>query len=340
MAFSLIQAAAGFFAIISVALASKYFSLRSIMITRLPVLVLFLSLLVSNKSYTVPLFILAILQGFQFVLYYLPLHVFFTNSSDEQSVGRQLGLLGAIPKFVCLGAPVLAGFIAVRFGFLALFGLAAAIYALSAFVMLRLPPYKSSFSLNRDNFSHLYRKYRTYFWLEVVENIQEELDLVIWPIVVYLTLHSTLQTGAASTVISVTAAAFTYIIGRVADKFDKFWLLRLGGIGMLLLWLWRLMPLNILEVFIISALVGLVGVMIDIPFDSIIYNLARTNDPRHFIIFREIPIGIARFAVYIIAVLVATDLKHLFWFAIAAYTIFAFIPRFDLPAHISTSTSD
>jgi hypothetical protein len=71
-------------------------------------------------------------------------------------------------------------------------------------------------------------------------------------------------------------------------------------------------------------------VFINLPFASIIYNLARDNSPRQFVIFREIPVGIARVIVYLTAVALASNLKHLFWFAILAYGIFAFIPRFQL----------
>jgi MFS family permease len=290
----------------------------------------FLVLLAMAHTHTVPIALLAALQGLQFVLYYLPLHIFFIAGSDEGSVGRQLGLLGAIPKVVSLGAPLLAGVIAARWGFNPVFVVAAVLYALSGVPMTKLPDFESPFALSLATFRRLYARYRTYFWLEVIENIQEELDLVIWPLVVYLTVRSTISVGAASTLIATGSAVFTYLVGHRADRSDKFRLLRLGGLVMLLLWALRLGHLTPLFVFVISTLVGFAGTLVNLPFTAIIYNLARANNPRGFIVFRKVPNGIARLCVYIPAVLLASNLTNLFWLAILAYAVFAVIPRFSL----------
>ena len=273
MVLSLIQVFTGLLAIAGTAWASRRVPLKFIMLVRIPVLIAFLALLASAHTHRVPIALLAALQGLQFILYYLPLHIFFIQGSDEESVGHQLGLLGAIPQGVSLGAPLLAGVIAARWGFNPLFAITAVFYAVSAVPMTKLPAYKSPFSLNWATFRRLYAKYRTYFWLEVVENIQEELDLVIWPLVVYLTVKSTISVGAASTLIATGSALFTYLVGRRADKTDKFKLLRLGGVVMLVLWALRLGHLTPLSVFVISTLVGFAGMLVNLPFTAIIYNL-------------------------------------------------------------------
>jgi MFS family permease len=328
MLLSLIQVFAGLVAIACTAWFSRKIPLKFIMLSRIPVLIVLLGALASAHAHSVPIAWLAALQGLQFVLYYLPLHIFFILGSDEQTVGRQLGLLGGIPKLVSAGAPLMAGVIAARWGFNPLFVLTAVLYGLSAIPMTKLPNIEVPFSLSISTFRRLYSKYPAYFWLEVVENIQEELDQVIWPLVVYLTVRSTIQVGAVSTLIAVGSALFTYVVGHHADKSDKFKLLRVGGIVMLLLWAWRLGHLTPLSALIISVLVGFAGMLVNLPFTAIIYNLARANNPRDFIIFREISVGVGRVCVYVPAVLLAANLQHLFWLAIVAYGIVAVIPRF------------
>src|SRR5262249_38927070 len=150
----------------------------------------------------------------------------------------------------------LSGIIAARLGFNWVFAAAAVLFALSALPMSALPEYQAPLKFDFARFQQLFSRYRRYFWLEFVENIQEELDLVIWPLAVYLLVKSTVQVGFAATLIAAGSALFTYLVGRSADRVDKVKLLRAGAAAMLALWLWRLGTITPLTAFAISAAAG------------------------------------------------------------------------------------
>lgn len=65
--------------------------------------------------------------------------------------------------------------------------------------------------------------------------------------------------------------------------------------------------------------------LIAIPFNSLIYNLARDNNPREFIMFREVPVFLARGLVYSLGAFVALNFHQLFWLGIIAYGAFIFL---------------
>lgn len=330
MWYTLVQAVAGLPLALATGWLSAKFQLKYLMAARVPILIAVLVLLINFPNHPVPLELIGVLQAAHFALYWIPLHVFFTMATSRDKIGRQFGLLSALPKFVSVAGPVTAGLVAATLGFNWIFAAAAVLYAASSIPMLAIPPYQESLDFGWTKFRQLYRRYRRYFWLEVAENIQEELDGVIWPLVVFLTLNNTLQAGLVGTIIAAGSAIFTYIMGHISDRRDPFVLIRLGASLCLVLWLVRLGTITPVMAYVVSAIMGFASVIQTIPFNGIIYNLARDNNPREFILFREVPITIARTLVYGTGLIVATHVQLLFWLAIAAYAVFAVMPRFKI----------
>ena len=327
MAFILVRYAA----ILAFALLPGLFgtrlSLKSLMVAQAPVQIAFLALLATLPRTHVSIFVLALLMGLQASLYYIPLHIFFTKASDRDRMGHNVGLFLALPDLLSTGAPLLAGFIAARFGFTPVFLLSAVLVAVSLVPLARIPSYTESVSFRLSSLRTLYAKYRTYFWLEIIENIQEEMDGVIWPLAIYLFLHSTLGAGFVATLISAGTAMFTYLIGRRSDHHaSRQFMLRTGALIMLALWATRLLSLSTADIIIISALVSFATVLVVVPFNTVIYHLAGDNNTREFILFREIPVFIARAIVYTTGLYIAMDISRLFWLAIATYALFACLP--------------
>jgi len=307
-------------------LSRKRVTLKALMIAQAPVQILILVVLATLKTTHAPIYYLALLQGLQASLYYIPLHVFFTKAADQKSMGRNVGVFLSLPGLFGIGAPLLSGLIAARWGFAPLFYISAAMVAISLVPLSQIQSYHEPMTFSLGRLKHLYDRYRTYFWLEIIENIQEEMDLVIWPLAVYLFARSTIQVGYIATLIGAGSAVFTYLIGRRSDRRAKLPMLRLGALLMLGLWLWRELPLNSGSIVAISAIVSFATVLIIVPFSTIIYGLASQNKAREFIIFREVPVFLARAIVYTIGFVIATYIHNLFWIPIVAYALFAVMP--------------
>jgi MFS family permease len=302
--------------------------MRWLMILSIPLQLAYLVLLIQLKSHPVPLLLLAALQGASTALYWIPLNVFFAAGTNKDTTGRQVGTFLALPQLLGIGAPLLAGFVAARLGFNWIFAIAAALVAVTAIPMWQIAPYQAPLQFNLAKFRHLFHRYQRYFWLEIVENIQEELDQVIWPLAVYLLVKNTVQVGLAGTLIAAGSAIFTYIVGRHTDRADKFRLLHLGAAIMLGLWLWRIIHLTPLVAFAASALAGFAGRLIAVPFSTIIFSLAREDNTREFVMFREYPVATARILVFGCGVLLASNITQMFWLAVFAYAAFLLIPKF------------
>lgn len=190
MVFFLIQSGSIFVASQITGYLSARVPMKALMLARIPILILFLALLLRAKHHTVPLALLAVLEGVQTALYWIPLNIFFffAVGTDQGKTGKQVGTFLALPQLFNLGAPLLSGFIAATLGFNWVFTIAAVLFAVSAVPMVRIAPYQAPLNFNVTKFKHLFSRYNRYFWLEVVENVQEELDQVIWPLAVFSSL--------------------------------------------------------------------------------------------------------------------------------------------------------
>jgi MFS family permease len=307
-------------------LSSKY-NLKHLLLIRLPFLFAFLALLNNGDIGIKFIIALALLQGIQAALYWLPLHIYFAMASSEKAVGSQVGNLFTIPKLVALAAPVLAGLLISRFGFGFIFLASGLIYSLSTIPLVYAAEYKPTSKLSAKVLLGLLSTHRNYFYSEIFENITEELDQIIWPLAIYLTLKSTVSLGLAGTLISIGGAAFTYTLGRWIDKGNKYQLLRLGAIVMIALWVARLWVNTTAPVLIVTVLVGFFELLLMIPFNTFIYDFARENNTREFILFREFPVVIARIIVYSLGIALALQPRWLFWLAIVAYAYFLVMPK-------------
>jgi MFS family permease len=306
---------------------STRWPLKIVMLLHIPSWLLFLTLISSASLTHLPTPLLGLAMGLEAGFYAVPLHSFFTLGSKQQSVGKQVGMLMAFPQLVRLGAPLLGGYLAAKWGFTPVFLIAACLIAVTSVPISQLPDIRAKSRFGLGRYVTFYRHHRLYFWFEVLKNIGQELENVIWPLVIYLTVHSTLQTGAASTIIATGSAVFTYLIGHQSDRRDRYRMFKLGALLMLALSAWRLFPLSAGTVFAISTLIGFAVVFVDIPFAALVYNLARHNNATEFILFREVPVMLARVFVYTCAILAASHIQWLFVLAIAAYGIMALIPR-------------
>jgi MFS family permease len=325
MVFILLQAVFSFLVALTAGYLSVRIPMRTIMMLSIPLLVIVLVLLSQDHAKTVPLVLIAALYGAQFAFYWIPLHLYLTQGTSSGKIGKQLGLFFALPQAASALAPLLSGLIISVYGYNLVFVLAAVIFALTAIPMASVPSVTEPLDMTFSKFRSLYTRFKTYFWLEVIENIQEELDGVIWPLGIFIALNSTISAGLAGTLIAAGSAVFTYVLGHASDSKPGFPYLRLGALVMTLLWCWRLFHLSISTVIVISALVGIATMLIAIPFNALIYNLARDNNPREFIMFREVPVFLARGLVYSLGAFIAINFHQLFWLGIVAYGAFVFL---------------
>ncbi|MFH1662056.1 MAG: MFS transporter [Candidatus Falkowbacteria bacterium] len=307
-----------------VVIIGKKISLKKILIFRFPFLLLFLILLYNLKTINFPINLLAIIDGFQLAFFWLPMHILFSQFANKNDIGSSTGKLFAIPKFVTMFCPLIGGLIAINFGFKILFITATTFFLAGLIPILyaKISPLNYDFKIE-DGLT-LYKKYKKYFYSEICNNIGEEIEGVIWPIFVYINLINIASIGLIGTLLAVSSAIFTLVVGRIADKTDKMKMIKASVIFISIVWILRFIFNNELAFYILTIISGIVFVVFSIPYYSIFYQIAQKEKAPIFFAFREIPVNIARVIVFSFGIVLATNLKIFFIIAALAYIYFLF----------------
>lgn len=302
----------------------RIISIQKILIIRFPFLLVFLAILYNLQNINFPIYFLAIIDGLQLMFYWFPLHILFSQFADKRKLASSTSKLFAIPQFVTILGPLTGGLIAVTYGFGVLFIVAAILFFLAYIPILytKILPIKYNFKF-KEGIS-LYKKYKKFFYSEISNNIGEEIEGVIWPIFVYLSLVNIASVGIIGTLLAASSAVFTLIVGRFADKKNKIKMIRMSAIFIMLVWFLRFVFDSELAFYILTILSGMVFVVLSVPYYSIFYQIAQKEKAAVFFAFREIPVAIARIIVFSLGILFVTNLKILFLVAGLVYVIFLF----------------
>lgn len=302
----------------------KHISLQKILIIRFPILLSFLYLLYNLSSAGNALYVLAILDGIQAAFFYFPLHVIFAKFVHKTEMEKETAKLMAIPQAVTMFGPLIGGFVVLVFGFKVLFALACILFVIEFLPILDTKIVAVKYKIDLKTAVVYYRKHKKYFFAEIVNNISEEIEGVIWPIFVYVSLLNVASVGAVGSLLAISTALFTYIIGKVLNKKNKLVMMKVSVFFIAIVWLLRFVFAGEMIFYVLTVLSGLAYTVFSVPYYSKIYSRAKRENTAVFFAFREIPIAIARVAVFVLAIIFAEDLKMLFPIAGLVYVYFLF----------------
>ena len=289
--------------------------LRKTVLLGYPFLFLYFFLLYNLDRFGTPLAVLAIVNGFQVSLYWFPLHVWLSKTSHAGAIGNVLGKFYAAAQFVSLLAPIAAAFIVLFFGFKMLFVFTAVIYLASAVPVLYLPEISFKEKMMIRDLFKLLKKYPHYIVAEMLENLREEAEGVIWPVFVYLAFRNILSIGYIGAASGVGLVLFDLLVGKYADKIDKRKLLGAGALVLAMIWILRLFFVTPLAAYALTVAASFFGVLAVIPLTAMFYGNAKRESAPTFIIFRELGIMFGRVILYAIAFLVIGSMNYIFIFA-------------------------
>lgn len=305
-----------------VAYIGRWISLQRILLIRFPLLLIFLTLLYFLEKINIPLYLVAFVDGFQSGMFWLPMHVLFSKLVKGDDVESETGKLFAIPQLVSMFGPLIGGLVAKSLGFSFLFGLGFALFVLAfiPIMMARINIPEYVFSLEEG--IYLYKKYPRYFYAELLNNIAEEIEGVIWPIFVYINVLSITSVGIVGTLLAVSSALFTLVIGKLANKNNRGRFIVLGSLLMIVVWVLRYIMEGEYIFYILTIFSGIACVVFSVPYYSIFYEIGKEEKPAVFFAFREIPVWLARVIVFILALIFVDNLEILFLVASSTYLYF------------------
>jgi len=290
-------------AFISVLISTRV-GLKHTMLFHLPILLSFFIGLYFLQTIKIPLPLLAFLLGTEAAMYWMPLHSLFAKNSHKIHRGEEVARISILPKLAAIFAPLIGGLIAVTLGFGILLILVMLILFLSIIPIFFTKEVKPHVNFSLRKFRLFFREDPKFFFATMFQYAEGIIEIVIWPIFVFLTLKSIVSVGIVGTLISVGSIVFMFSIGKLTDKLDRKFLIRVGGITLAAAWFARIFFTEPILIYLITFLGGFFAILIDIPFTAIAYDKASRRSRDEFIVYREIAVTTGRLLVLILALFV------------------------------------
>lgn len=291
---------------------------------RLPFLFVYILLLYNLKNWPQAFYWIAVFSAIEIAFYSYPLNVIFAKGAEEKEMGAQVSNLFAFPMITGLFTPIIGAGVSALFGFKSLFVLAGLFYLVAALPIVFLGKIPFEVNIGWREIIKYYSKYRSYFKAQAILNVIGEIEGYVLPIFIFLTFRNIFSIGFLASFLSLGSAVFMLFVGRFSDHTDKKRILRAGVAAMLLVWLGRYFSYSQDFFYLLSVLAGFFGVLISVPFNSIIYQNAKDNNVESFLIFREIPVALGRILLYCFALLFVAKIKWTFLVAAGSYLLMLF----------------
>lgn len=307
------------FFIIGAMIASRW-SLRSLLFVRYVFWFVYVGLLFYLPQIPNLIYPLAIASAISSAFFFFPFHIIFGQSVANQKMGGQWGKMMLISEIVGFFAPLLAAGLIKAWGYQSLFVVALVLMLASLYYLRNLPKIKTKINFTWSAWRSFAENNKSYFCLELVENVIEEIEGIIWPIVVYLTVKSVWSVGWVAVLASIGSIIFTWLVSKRIDKWQKSKTLMLSSILMAGIWLSRYW-LEGSWIYVSSVLMGLLATVFSISFNTLIYVRAKQSNYDEFIIFREAPVFLARTCLYLLVLVSVDHLNGFFVLAAGLYVV-------------------
>lgn len=292
---------------------ARYFGVRIMLMASFPFTLAYIAMLYALSVTHLPLIIIAITQGAGVGLYWFALHSFFATNVQDKSIGSSVGKLFGFPQIAGLFGPFVGGVIAFHYGFPVLLVFGGCVFLISSIPLFWIPELTTGSYFSLSTFTDLFRKFRRYTLVEFFENIREELEGIVWPLFIFLVFRNAFSVGLVGTLAAIGSIISTLLVGRYTDRINAKIFMRIGAILMAGIWLIRFVwPDAPLLIYVSTVFVGLFTCFITVPFTAYVYGSAKRTNITEFIVYRELPITLARIVIYSIAILIATNITNLF----------------------------
>lgn len=240
-----------------------------------PLLIIFYLMLATLETERWPLFMIAVIGGAAYALFWLAYHVDFAKFSDQINRGKEVGFAGIVSDLFTVPGPILGGILAVWLGFPPLFLIVSVLLSLSVFPLF----------LSRDTYEPTPFSFRQVFTDQKARDylgftgggIEGGASLILWPIFLFTSIVSNLPLlGSIRSLLFLVSIIFAGIFSGLSD-WKRELVLRFGALANSLVAIARLAARTATHAFMIDGFYGITRSAVFIPFDAISYD--RANKP-------------------------------------------------------------
>ena len=291
--------------------------IKEVILLRTPILVgalIYLGAMNSNDALRAYYMFPAVLLGLSASLYTLSISSLFTQFMHRKSEGSETSKFIALPTLGTVVGPLIGGWVVMIFGFATLYTIVSVVLMSSiipiAFVKGNLDHPGFRFSA----FMQFFRTHRKMFLMLNLYGIKGFVFFMVLPIALYLNRDNILALGAIMSVITLFNVLCAFKIGHTVDKYGKRKILKFGALGtaFMLVTLGLLMHSTLL--IYLSVVAGMVKILLDVPFESIVYDAAKSSEsPLEFLAFKEFSFFFGRALLFTGLIIFADKIQYAFY---------------------------
>lgn len=277
----------------------------------------------SNFSTLLPFIIISMVAFW--IFHWVPFQVDFVIFGRRENRTRQVSVSMATMGFMGVVGPVLAGFIVANAGYQTLFGVAIVLMLAAVFSYALVPETDTKFTWSvgetwRTFFS---REHRPVVLAEAAFGAETVINLVVWPIFLFVILRGNLlEVGIISTIVVAVTILLQLLLGKYLDThvaaLEK--TLRLGSVLNAIAWVVKIFILSAVQVFFVGLFHNLVRMFTRTPYLAILYDTSADQGKYidEFTVLREMAQHFGR-AVSLIIIALMSVFVHIGWaFLLAA----------------------
>lgn len=252
------------------------------------------------------------------------IYLFIETNRNSQDAGEAVGALEGLRKFASILGPAFGALVLLTAGKGFLVVVSIAIFALSIIPLFQMKhihdipaerklPFRRFFSgvQKKKDFLNLA------FW-----GVHVEVEDIIWPFFIFLIFGSLESVAAVPVVVSLTAAVFSYFVGKLTNK-NTSKMIALGSLVIAITWIMRIIFQNGEFYYFSIFLVGLFSLLVAIPIDRNIAVLGIEHGPLATSTYRNATAMILRVPLYLLLVILVEVFKVSF--AVAAFSLIVII---------------
>lgn len=281
--------------------AASRFGFEHSMLYSLPFLILYYLALFATANYHFLIFLVAILSVIFKVLYWPAYHTNFAHYGSLKHRGSEISVSAIIRSLVWIVGPIVGGIILKFFSFKILFLIVAFLVLASAIPLFttkeKFKP--AHFSYWRP-FERLVKSYGTYkrrFFLAFIGYGTDFVEVILWPLFIYLVVKSYLGLGSITSVVTLVSMLATLAVGKMIDESTKPGKKRVLALNVIiygLIWPLRAFAQTGFQVLGINIFSKVSQQGIYIPVAAFFYNKGRERGFLKYVIFREMSLSLGK----------------------------------------------
>ncbi len=242
----------------------------------LPIFVIYFLSLAAIPDFPRFFWVAFILLTLHKVFYWPAYHAALARQGDGHNRGTELSWLTVLRFGVGVAGPLIGGFVAALLGFQVLFLLTAVTVLISAAPLLKTREHYRPLSfMYKEPWQAVLQKRNRGMVLSMMGMGENLIDLVYWPVFMFIILGSADKVGMFSAATTAVMALVGFGIGEMADRFSRRSLLRLHLPFMIVGYLLRPLAVSPIGVLLTDTLNKLAYIGVNLPMVYRLYEQAR-----------------------------------------------------------------